>query len=59
MFESGGRKSDDSVFTAAGEKAGLKPRASLEEDACNVSTDANPGSDNELLKKLERRVLCE
>lgn len=42
MFNSGGRKSDDSVFTAAGEKAGLLPRASLERDACNVSTDAKP-----------------
>lgn len=59
MFGSGGRESDDSGFTAAGEKAGLKPRASLEKDTCDVSTDANPGSDNELLKKLERRVLCE
>lgn len=59
MFYSGGRKSDDGVFTAAGEKAGLIPRASLEKDTCNVSTDANPGSDNGLLKKLERRVLCE
>lgn len=59
MFSSEGRKSDDSVFTAAGEKAGLKPRASLEKDTCNMSTDANPGLDNELLKKLERRVLCE
>lgn len=59
MFASGGRKSDDSGFTAAGEKAWLKPRASLEKDTCNVSTDANPGSDNELLKKLELRVLCE
>lgn len=56
MFNSGGKKSDDCVFTAAGEKAGLKPRASLEKDPCNVSSDANPGSDNELLKKLERRV---
>lgn len=59
MLNSRGRKSDDSVFTAAGEKAGLKPRASLEKDTCNVSTDANPGLDNELLKKLERCVLCE
>lgn len=59
MFGSGGRKSDDSGFTAAGEKAGLKPRASLEKDACNLSADADQGSDNELLKKLERRVLCE
>lgn len=59
MFKSGGRKSDDSVFTAAGEKAGLMPRASLDRDACNVSTDANPGSDNGVLRKLELRVLCE
>lgn len=59
MFDSGGRRRDDSGFTAAGENAGLKPRASLEKDTCNVSADANPGSDNELLKKLERRVLCE
>lgn len=59
MLNLGGRKSDDSIFTAVGEKAGLKPRASLEKDSCNVSTDANPGSDNELLKKLERCVLCE
>ncbi len=59
MFNSGGTKSDDSVFTAAGEKAGLKPRASLEKRTCNVSTDAKPGLDNELLKKLEQRDLCE
>lgn len=59
MFNSRGRKSDDSVYTAAGEQAGLKPRASLEKDACDVNTDANPGSDNGPLKKLERRVLSE
>lgn len=59
MFNSGGRKSDDRGFTAAGEKIGLKPRASLEEDTCKVSTDANPGSDNGLLKMLEQRDLCE
>lgn len=59
MFNSGRRKSDDSVLTAAGEKAGLRPRASLEKDTCNASSDANPGSEDELLKKLERRVLCE
>lgn len=58
MFNLRGRKSVDIGFTAAGEKAGLKPRASLEKDTCNVSTDANPRSGNELLKKLERRDLC-
>lgn len=59
MLNTGGRKSSDSVFIAAGEKAGLQPRASEETDKCNVSTDAKPGSNNELLEELERRVLCE
>lgn len=58
MFNLEGRESVDIGFTAAGEKAGLKPRASLEKDSCNVSADANPRSGNELLKKLERRDLC-
>lgn len=53
-----GRKSVDIGSTAAGEKAGLKPRASLEEDSCNVSTDANPRSGNGLLKNLERGDVC-
>lgn len=57
MFNLEGRESVDIGFTAAGEKAGLKPRASLEKDSCNVSADANPRSGNELLKKLERRDL--
>ncbi|TNN63099.1 hypothetical protein EYF80_026715 [Liparis tanakae] len=56
MFNSGGSRSDDSVLTAAGEKAWRTPSASLEKDTCN---DANPGSENELLEKPERRVLCE
>lgn len=58
MFNLEGKKSVDIGFTAAGEKAGLKPRASLEKDWCNVSTDANPRSGNEVLKELERRDLC-
>lgn len=58
MFGSGGRGSDDSGFTAAGENAGLRPRASLERDTCNVSADANPGPDNDLLEELERHDLC-
>lgn len=58
MFNLKGKKCVDIGFTAAGEKAGLDPRASLEKDTCNVSTDANPRSGNELLKKLERRDLC-
>lgn len=58
MLILGGRKSDDSVFTAAGETP-AQTRFFLEKGTCNVSSDAKPGPDNELLKKLERCVLCE
>lgn len=51
-------RSDDSVFTAAGEMPGTG-QIPLERGRCNVSHDAKLGPNNELLKKLERCVLCE
>lgn len=47
------------VFLPQLERRLAQTRVSLEKGTCNVSSDAKLGPDNELLKKLERRVLCE
>lgn len=47
------------VFLPQLERRLAQTRDSLERGTCNVSSDAKPGPDNELLKKLERCVLCE
>lgn len=47
------------VFLPQLERRLAQTRASLEKGTCNVNSDAKLEPDNELLKKLERCVLCE